>query len=592
MSGAAAVAAVAVVLLPTAAAHADVDDFTFDSFHADMQLTRATDGHAELAITETIIARFPDEDQNRGIVRAIPDDYDGVPLRTTVLSVTDADGEAVPYALEQNGDVLEVATGDDSFVRGVQTYVISYTQRDSIRAFVDTGADEFYRDINGTGWEQPFGEVSASLTIDAAIADAVTGDAACYRGPEGSTQTCEGLQASGDRVSVAERDLAPGENLSVAVGFEAGTFVPGEVQRSAAEQFAIDAAPGLDAAAVGAGGLGVAALAAALVARRRGRDAPGRGTIVAQYDAPDGLSVMQAAHLVSRPATAVPAAIVDLAVAGRLRVVEDDSGYSLELVAPARRDAARQRVIDAVFATDAAPGALVRLGGDTSAVAQRLAALSKQEAVSLRAAGMTTPRATGPAFVVLSLAALAVIAAFALVIFTSSAGTLSPIIAGALGVAFVAAVAAALLWRYGDRLTEAGAEAREHLQGLRDYLRLAEADRIRMLQSPAGAERRGPDGAEVLHLYERLLPYAIIWGIEKDWASVLETHAAETGRPIDWYAGPNGFSSTAFLASFAVTQTSTGTSAWSTSAGGSFSGGSLGGGFSGGGAGGGGGGGR
>ena len=52
-------------------ASADVDDFAFDSFHADMLLTRAADGHAELSVTETLVARFPDSDQNRGIVRAI-----------------------------------------------------------------------------------------------------------------------------------------------------------------------------------------------------------------------------------------------------------------------------------------------------------------------------------------------------------------------------------------------------------------------------------------------------------------------------------------------------------------------------------------
>ena len=169
---------VAVVLLPAAPAAADTDDFTFDSFHADMLLTRADDGHAELSVTETIVARFPDADQNRGIVRAIPDDDNGVPLHTQVASVTSGGGEPIPYEVSENDGFIEVATGDDAYVRGAQTYVISYTQRDTIRAFADTDSDEFYRDINGTGWRQPFGEVSAYLVIDASLNDALTGNAA------------------------------------------------------------------------------------------------------------------------------------------------------------------------------------------------------------------------------------------------------------------------------------------------------------------------------------------------------------------------------------------------------------------------------
>ena len=40
----------------------------------------------------------------------------------------------------------------DSYVHGATTYVISYTQRDTIRHFSDTNDDEFYWDVNGTGW--------------------------------------------------------------------------------------------------------------------------------------------------------------------------------------------------------------------------------------------------------------------------------------------------------------------------------------------------------------------------------------------------------------------------------------------------------
>lgn len=62
---------------PVDAAPAGVDDFTFDSFDADYTLTRADDGTSRLRAVETIVAVFPETDQNRGIRRAIPDTYQG-----------------------------------------------------------------------------------------------------------------------------------------------------------------------------------------------------------------------------------------------------------------------------------------------------------------------------------------------------------------------------------------------------------------------------------------------------------------------------------------------------------------------------------
>ena len=54
-------------------ATASVDDFSYDSFDADYYLVRSAAGTSVLYTTETIVARFPDFDQNKGIVRRIPE---------------------------------------------------------------------------------------------------------------------------------------------------------------------------------------------------------------------------------------------------------------------------------------------------------------------------------------------------------------------------------------------------------------------------------------------------------------------------------------------------------------------------------------
>jgi hypothetical protein len=88
---------------------------------------------------------------------------------------------------------------------------------------------------------------------------------------------------------------------------------------------------------------------------------------------------------------------------------------------------------------------------------------------------------------------------------------------------------------------------REHLEGLRRYLELAEADRMRVLQSPSGVELRATDteaGAAGIgaasgalarfHLHERLLPYAVLFGVEREWIARLRLeHAALDQSNVD-----------------------------------------------------------
>jgi uncharacterized membrane protein YgcG len=144
-------------------------------------------------------------------------------------------------------------------------------------------------------------------------------------------------------------------------------------------------------------------------------------------------------------------------------------------------------------------------------------------------------------------------------------------------------------------LTAAGAELRDHIKGLELYIKLAEKDRMRILQSPEGALRTrvaagsvagGPDPMVVVELYERLLPYAVMLGLERQWSAVLGAVYDDLSRQPGWYTGTGSFHAGAFVAgisSFAAATT--------TSYSGSGSGGAGGGGSSGGGGGGGGGGG-
>ena len=150
---AAVIASVAVVGAP---ASADTSDFEYSLFDADYTLGQAADGTSVVDVTETLVAEFPDFDQNRGIVRALPLYNQRVALNPTVLSVTDENGADVYYEEEPGDEFLVLNLGTDDYVYGENTYVIHYTMQNVVGTFPDQGDDEFYWDVNGTGFGQPF----------------------------------------------------------------------------------------------------------------------------------------------------------------------------------------------------------------------------------------------------------------------------------------------------------------------------------------------------------------------------------------------------------------------------------------------------
>jgi len=84
-------------------ARAGVDDFTFESLDVQYYLSRDDAGHSTLRTVETFVALFPDFDQNRGLVRDIPNSYGGtdpydprrVDTHLQIVSVTDENGDPV-----------------------------------------------------------------------------------------------------------------------------------------------------------------------------------------------------------------------------------------------------------------------------------------------------------------------------------------------------------------------------------------------------------------------------------------------------------------------------------------------------------------
>ncbi|HEU4807649.1 MAG TPA: DUF2207 domain-containing protein [Homoserinimonas sp.] len=570
------------VLGVAAPASAGVDDFFFDSFDGQYELSRDAEGRSVLTTTETLVAVFPDFDQNRGIRRLLVDDYDGHPTDIELQSVTDEAGNPRHYETETDDGFLELTIADDGvYVHGEQTYVITYTQRNVTKYFSDTDADEFYWDTNGTGWSQPFGEVTATVTLDADLMAAHNGNVAAVAGRAGENAEAS-VATTGSGYTFTATDLGAGENLTFAIGFEPGTFEPRDSGFFAAPW------PSLALFFALAGIL--VSVAAGFTRARKLQDAPGRGIIVPEYLAPKNANVFLSSVIVKKQAKATTAAILKLAVAGNIRVLEVPGRkphYQLQFITADGTDDDEREFLHALFGSTLDPDELRSLQKADQKAATRIGKLMKRVTSDATANGFRRKIPAGLVGLLVALAAVSTAVAFlaAVVSLDQAYGGAWPVLFILLA---VATVITTIILVAKIPLTESGVELRDYLRGLEMYMELAEADRIRYLQSPQGAVTTPvatDTTTEVVKLNEKLLPYAVMFGHEKEWAAELGRYYEELGDQPHWYAGQGAFNAALFSSSIGAMAAST-ASAYSSSSGGSGGGASSGGGGGGGGGGG------
>ncbi|MCU1439845.1 MAG: hypothetical protein JWP85_842 [Rhodoglobus sp.] len=584
----------------------DTSDFSFESFSAQYHLDVDDSGRTETRVVETLVARFPEFDQNRGIIRAIPMKDGDVPLDITMVSVTDENGDPVYFERNDYDGFAEFALGTDEFVHGRTTYVLEYTMRDTIRHFEDsgppgTGIDEFYWDVNGNGWGQSFDTVSADVFLSPELASALTGDSACYLGYYGDSGQCEITRnADGTEFRATVGPVSEHNTLTLAIGFDGGTVVQPPLPR---DSWVVQLLPKLLLALAA-----LLVIIAIIVKNGVWRDAPGRGTIIAEYTPPKESNLLLDANLIKRVGSGLPALFVDFAVRGMIKVIDsqpgaavtsDKSRFSLQFVTSHGANAQELKVLVALFGVSLTPGKRVNPGLLSADIGASLYGLPASTAILASKEGYraepvsTLPKLLG------RIAFWAVLAFFPIWVWAAIFDVLDDNVIGPAFGTLALAIAVPIILIKPKRLTSKGAQARDYLLGMREYLTIAEEDRMRVLQSAQGAERVDvTDRDAVVKLNERLLPYAVLWGVEGSWVEQLRAYYRD--QTPSWLEG-NSFDSSLFRSfTYAstssvrpiVTSSSSGGSSWSSSGGSSFSSGSSGGGFSGGGGGGGGGGGR
>lgn len=269
--------------------------------------------------------------------------------------------------------------------------------------------------------------------------------------------------------------------------------------------------------------LGLGVVARAIAAQRV------RGLVV-QYAPERGATVLRDALLVDADRRAASAMLIDLAVKRKVRLLAGSrrQPIGVEVLPNVVFTADELTLLEALFGPDHTPGRVRRFSADRRALTARLRILVQHAEHALAREGLLAPRrVTWPGVTLRSLAYLGMLVEALFLVFTLVDGDWPALVATlvALAATILTIVVTPPSWR---RFLPPARAKREHLDGLRQYLELAEADRLRALQSPAGAELLASADEPAVarfHLHERLLPYAVLFGLEREWIRQLRLEA-------------------------------------------------------------------
>jgi len=599
-----------------------------------------TDG--TLDVTETIKVRAERGQIRRGIYRDFPTRYardDGLYQRAgfDVVEVL-KNGKPEAYHLENQGVGPRVYIGSENVIipRGDYTYTIRYRTTRQLRFFADH--DELYWNVTGNFWAFPIIHAEARVRLPDG---ARIGELNAFTGRLGQNgRDFRIMSKRGSRFVIrATRPFSAGEGLTIVATWQKG-LVPEPTKAQNLFWLGFDNL-GMLALVLGSGGLIGFYLH---TWNRVGRD-PEKGTIIPLFEPPEGVSPAAASYLhfwgfrkAARRPLAFIAAVISLAVKGRIRMRQEGKAVVLELT---------ENQSGAI-----SPGEAVivgRLGGHYGELAIKKANAKKvssmrssfREAISgdyddryIRNnhgyffAGLVisivtvvaffllqapTPDHNGPLFLAMIGGAIASVLFFlglgwlsdllpgggpkilgtlymaiALVIWAAAALLALKLLPGILILAAALLVLIGLLNTVFFHLlrapTVAGRALLDHIEGFKLYLSVAEAERMNM----AGA----PD--VTMEVFEKYLPYSIALNVEKPWSEAFSSYISRAGldgserayQP-GWYTGGSFSSANMALATGAMVAAMSSSIASATPS----SSGSGGGGFSGGGGGGGGGGG-
>uniref|UniRef100_UPI00135AB438 DUF2207 domain-containing protein n=1 Tax=Rhizobium sp. 18055 TaxID=2681403 RepID=UPI00135AB438 len=548
-----------------------------------------------MTVAETITVNAEGNQIRRGIFRDFPltlKNAEGRTIRVDfdLISVT-RDGHDEPSRTETitNGIRIYAGSPDVMLTQGRHQYVFTYRTGRQIRYFDDH--DELYWNVTGNGWIFPILSATSNVTLPPGVSAT---DTNVFTGPLGATDQNARASNRGGTVSFATtQPLGPGEGLTIAIKMPKGSIDPPSGSE-ANRWWLSDNRDYL----IGFGGLLLVFLYYTRSWLKVGRD-PQRGVVVPRWDAPDGISPALVNYIDNRGFsgqgwTALSAAALNLAVCGF--VVLEDMKQSIVIRRTdkpnvgVKFEAGEASLLNAVggrgsLTIDKANGERVKSVGEKfrSAIEREHRGRYYNSNIGYTIGGIVLSVACllalfvfgslEPETIVMMVIPI-VISVFVSVFIGGVAKSFRP--GKSLGSKIMAVVSIAFIVFVGFSMistlllgllsslmelhetpmifavggivllnilyvfimgapTPLGSKMMDGIDGLRQYLTLAEKDRM----NTAGAPEMSPQH------FEKLLPYAVALGVEKPWSRTFEVWLAAAAAGVagaaayhpGWYSG-------------------------------------------------------
>ena len=512
-------AGLAAMLAPLAGIVAQERSLAIQSFDAAITVNK----DATIDVAETITARFTGS--WNGIFRTIPIVYRtpqgfNWTLKVSPQSITDDQGNTLKVETSRERHYLKLKIWVPGAQDAVRTVILRYRATNGLRFFEEH--DELYWNITGDEWDVPIEAASATITLPVGAAGIRS---TAFDGPYGSTSTNAVVSADGSTLRVSlPKPLGFREGLTAVVGWNKGLVTPPSDLSKGLGFFAANWPLLLPIPIF----FGMWALW-----RRRGRD-PDSRPISVQYEPPANLTPAEAGTLLDNTVDMrdITATLVDLAVKGYLRIEERNESRLLGLIksqefsfvpTKPRADWAalaphERTLLSGVFQAGDQP---VDLGDLENKFYRQIPTITSEVYAALihhkyYPARPDSVRGRWMFLAIISAVGLGMLGA----VFSAKL-LLSPV------PFVVAAVLVALIVGgfgfFMPARTVAGARAQEHVQGFLEFLQRVEGDRLRdFVKTPA--------------MFERFLPFAMAFGVEKQWAKAFDGIFT---TPPSWYVGTN-----------------------------------------------------
>jgi uncharacterized membrane protein YgcG len=490
------------------------------SFHSYVRVM--IDGSID--VTELITVRSEGHRIRRGIYRDLPTEYfDKLNNRIEVNIEPSAvlrDDEHENFRVVNTDGGIRVYFGRSNHFlsNGIHTYSFKYRAERMLGFFEEH--DELYWNVTGFDWAFPIDQASATVSFEFEVSESEIRSEA-YTGPQGGKgrDYTSRTEANGGVFFEATEPLSAVNGLTIVVGWPKGlVHEPTELQRVG--WLLRDNVNLL----IALGGFALLLAYYIPVWRRHGKD-PDEGVIVARYEPPGGFSPASLRYIrqMYYDDKVMTAAVVNLAVKGYLRIIDDDGEHALIKSNPGPNPlplaAGERELLEGLFAD----GALIELTDDNHVI---LGAAKDAHRRSLKDDYKKHYFQTN-AF--LNIPGMVIVIGTMAVAFYDGAG-ITPYLIAAIALMFLTLLFFANIMR---RPTLRGQKLLDEMLGFKDYLEIAEKDELNLRNPPEKTPQ----------LFEQYLPFALALGVGQKWsekfASVLAAVRGSDGTAYQprWYTG-------------------------------------------------------